>query len=416
MDAGPQIINRRAIEALRNGAPNRDAVKVLGCDQKEIEERFRQQLERTGRSIKDGLKNEGILVSGDFGDGKSHLLEYLKHIALKENFVCSKVVVSKETPLYHPVKLYRAAAEAAVADGKRGNAITEVATALNFGSQHYADFYQWANKASDLDSRFPATLFLFEHMKSDQEASDRIRRFWCGEKLDSSEIRRYLRACGEAVTFKIEKISAEDLGLQRFKFAARLIVAAGYAGWVLLIDEVDMLGHYPLLKRAKAYAELARWMGKLEGAGFSGLTSILTITTDFQGDVLVKMDDLSKVPGKLKSRGTESDHLLASQAERGMQVIEKEAMHLEPPGSLDQTYSKVRDIYKTAYKEWEPPLSLSPGETSWSMRTYIKSWITEWDLKRLDKEYTPDIEVTSLSPIYNEDPDLQKETEEGSDT
>ncbi len=33
---------RRALEALRNGVPNRDAVRVLGCEQPEVEERFRR--------------------------------------------------------------------------------------------------------------------------------------------------------------------------------------------------------------------------------------------------------------------------------------------------------------------------------------------------------------------------------------
>ncbi len=32
-----RTMNRRAIEALRNGVPNEDAVRVLGCDQPEVE-------------------------------------------------------------------------------------------------------------------------------------------------------------------------------------------------------------------------------------------------------------------------------------------------------------------------------------------------------------------------------------------
>ena len=35
---------RRALEALRSGVPNRDAVRVLGCSQQEVVERFRTQL------------------------------------------------------------------------------------------------------------------------------------------------------------------------------------------------------------------------------------------------------------------------------------------------------------------------------------------------------------------------------------
>lgn len=107
MNIEEQVRNQRAIEALRNGVPNRDAVTVLGSNQPEIEDKFRWQLESTKQAIADGSKNEGMLVAGDFGTGKSHLLEYLKHLALEQNFVCSKIVISKETPLFDPAKLYR---------------------------------------------------------------------------------------------------------------------------------------------------------------------------------------------------------------------------------------------------------------------------------------------------------------------
>ena len=42
--------------------------------------------------------------------------------------MCSKVVISKETPFYDPAKLYRAAAEAAVVPGRMGDALTEIMT------------------------------------------------------------------------------------------------------------------------------------------------------------------------------------------------------------------------------------------------------------------------------------------------
>ena len=120
MNSDGQIKHRRAIEALRSGVPNRDAVLALGCAQPEIEEKFRQQLQSAKQSLVDGLETYGMLVGGDFGTGKSHLLEYLQHLALEQNFICSKVVISKETPLYDPVKLYRAARRGCDRTGEKG--------------------------------------------------------------------------------------------------------------------------------------------------------------------------------------------------------------------------------------------------------------------------------------------------------
>ena len=64
-----RVQDRRAIEALRSGVPNRDAVRVLGSSQPEIEERFAEQL----AAIKAGEISSGLLVRGGFGSGKSHL-------------------------------------------------------------------------------------------------------------------------------------------------------------------------------------------------------------------------------------------------------------------------------------------------------------------------------------------------------
>ncbi|MBT9138900.1 MAG: hypothetical protein DDT31_01479 [Syntrophomonadaceae bacterium] len=417
MNIDEQVRNKRAIEALRNGVPNRDAVTVLGSNQPEIEDKFRRQLKSTKQMLIGSGGNEGMLVAGDFGTGKSHLLEYLLHLALEQNFVCSKIVISKETPLFDPAKLYRAAAEAAIVPGKRGSAMTEIATALKFNNQDYANFYQWTHRDAGLNARFAATLFLYERMSSDPELSNRIIRFWSGDKIDSGEIRKYLKACREPVTYKLDKITASELALQRFKFVARLILAAGYSGWVLLIDEVELIGRYSLLQRAKSYAELARWMGKLEDSSIAGLTSVLAIIQAFQSIILEGKDDFEKVPNKLRVKGTENDLLLASQAERGMRIIQNESMFLRAPDKelLAQTYEKVKSIHARAYN-WNPPAVQSIEQMSSArMRQYVKGWITEWDLKRLDSGYTPKIEVGGLEPNYTEDKNLEVETELGLD-
>ena len=413
MNVDEQVRNRRAIEALRNGVPNRDAVTVLGCNQPEIEDKFRSQLQKTKQAIANGGKNEGIMIAGEFGAGKSHLLEYLMHLALEQNFVCSKVVISKETPLFDPLKLYRAAVGSAVVPGKRGSVMTEIATGLKFNSDLYADFYQWIHQKAALNSRFAASLFLFERMPNDPELRNRIIRYWSGDKMGAGEIKKYLKACREPVTYKIDSITGKELALQSFKFAARLIMAAGYSGWVLLIDEVELVSRYSLMQRAKSYAELARWMGKLEESNYAGLAVVSSITADFQSKVLEGIDDFEKVPGRLRVKGTESDLLLASQAERGMRVIQNELARLKAPDSttLDQTYEKVRSIHANAY-DWNPPPVPSVERLgSTRMRQYIRGWITEWDLKRLDREYNPEIEVGIVEQDYSEDKNLEVETE-----
>ena len=112
------------------------------------------------------------------GEGKSHLLEYLQHIAIEENFVCSKVVISKETPLHDPVKLYRYAIETAMVPCKRGSALPEIASRLDPASEAYIKLDTWLHSPnSKLNSRFPASLFLYSRMGNNMELRDRIISF-----------------------------------------------------------------------------------------------------------------------------------------------------------------------------------------------------------------------------------------------
>ncbi len=405
MSEAERIRNRRAIEALRAGVPNRDAVLALGSTQPEIEEKFREQL----RSVE--ARPQGLLVQGGFGAGKSHLLEFLLQTALRENFVCSKVVISKETPFYDPAKLYRAAAEAALVPRRMGDALTEIMTEMDANSQAYADFNRWANNSPDLSQMFAATLFIYERMPGTHngEVRNRITRFWSGEKIGLREIKKWLKDLRERVSFNLIKVSLKELALHRFKFAARLMVAAGYAGWVLFIDELELIGRYSLLQRAKSYAELGRLMGKLEGWQSPGLMSICSITDDYSREVLEDRNDLEKVPGRLRARGWGDDLLWASQAERGMRVIGREAMPLASPDNsrLKAVYAKLKSIYADAY-DWSPPDVTGVEKTrTTQMRNYVKGWITEWDLKRNYPDYEPKIKAEELKLGYSEDRDLQ---------
>jgi hypothetical protein len=263
---------------------------------------------------------------------------------------------------------------------------------------------------------FAATLFIYERMPGTHngEVRNRITRFWSGDKIGLNEIKKWLRDLRERVTFaNITKVSPKELALQRFKFAARLMVAAGYAGWVLLIDELELIGRYSILQRAKSYAELGRFMGRLEGWQSPGLMSICSITDDFASEVLEDRNDLEKVPGKLRARGWGDDLLWASQAERGMRIIEQDAIPLASPDNfmLQAVYDKVKSIYAGAY-DWSPP-DIKGWERMLNdimkpkIRLYVKLWITVLDLKRLYPDYEPNIQAGELKLVYSEDKDLQ---------
>ena len=408
------ISYRRALEALRNGVPNREAVRILGCNQEEAERQFSERLHGLSDPSRAGVCVPGLLVHGVFGTGKSHLLEYFEHLALTNNFVCSRIAIGKETPLYNPEQVFRAAVENGVAPDLRGQIIDEVALQLDPTSTDYAQFFRWSNQPeSGISPLFPATLLLHERLNNDPEFLQDVVRFWSGDRMPLAKVRQGLRSIGQSASYNLRPVPARELAAQRFAFALHLMRGAGYQGWVILIDELEVISAYSILQRGRAYAELARWMGLAAEVEYPGLVTVGAITPDFAEAVLNGRHDRDYVVPRLQARGTDEFNLLAARAESGMRLIEREGVRLTPPNSatLHDTYSKLREIHSQAYHWAAPELPFDAQRSSRSMRSYVRRWINEWDLKRIYPSAEIQIEEQELRENFSEDKDLEENSD-----
>ena len=132
--------------------------------------------------------------------------------------------------------------------------------------------------------------------------------------------------------------------------------------------------------------------------------------SNFESYVIEERNDLEVIANKLRDKGAED---LAKQAERVMRLMQREKVRLKAPDAqaIQQTCDKVRAIYAEAYHWQPPPVSVERlGITS--MREYVKRWITEWDLTRLDPSYTVELEQTAVQQNYAEDATLETSSEE----
>jgi hypothetical protein len=184
--------------------------------------------------------------------------------------------------------------------------------------------------------------------------------------------------------------------------------AAGYRGWIVLLDEVELIGRYSLLQRSKSYAEVARWVRGDRDDPDAPLGSVLTTVDDFDAQVLVGKNDVELVPKRLRAKGTAEYDLLATAAETGMRIVEREQIPLQPPDldALDRTYLLLKEIHAEAHG-WTPPdvegLERLPSNR---MRQYVRAWINEWDLRRLDPSYQPDTAASEVVVDFTEDAQL----------
>jgi hypothetical protein len=81
---------------------------------------------------------------------------------------------------------------------------------------------------------------------------------------------------------------------------------------------------------------------------------------------------------------------------------------LTPPDAaeLDAAYARLKELHGVAFG-WAPPDV--PGLErlgATRMRQYVRAWINEWDLVRLDPDAQPETVVVDVSSDYREDADL----------
>lgn len=410
---GASVRHRRAIEALRAGVPSRDAVALLGSGQTRIEDGF---LELLG-AVREGSAG-GMLIGGGFGSGKSHLLEHLTQLALAEGYAVSRVVVSKETPLYDPVKVFQAAAQAAVVAEGLGPAIGEAAARLDVRGPAYAELLRWSmSPAAALNERFASSLLLYAKTRDrDPELAEEMVRFWSGDPLAVPRLRRGLKDVGEGKA-TLSPVTVKALAAQRLRFATRLLAAAGCAGWLVLFDEVELIGRYSLLQRAKSYAQLAKWVrGKHQVPGLP-LAAVLAMTDDFEAAVVTGKKDKDLVPVRLRGSAAPEAAELAADTVLGMRIIDREMTLLTPPDDveLDRAYRKLKELHAAAFG-WEPPdVEGLERLGATRMRQYVRAWINEWDLVRLDPSFAPQSVALEVANDYREDTDLEGRAQEEPD-
>jgi len=404
----PFLAERVAIEALRAGVPNRTAIRRLSSSEPSIESRFIDALTAMHEAEDGRIATPGLLIAGEFGAGKSHLLGHLAEVAMQRDFVVSKVTISKETPLFNAEKVLAAAIRNAEASHATDDVMRVAVERLLTQPD---DLQQLEARVSDPASGFSPMFAALLHVlpKRVLTAEDRaaISRFFGGGKLGTPRLRAWLRAAGSLKLFDLGHVRMSELAEQRIRFAPQLFRAAGFGGWCILLDEVELIARYSTLQRGKSYAELARWLGLGESPRLSGIVAAAAITADFKDEMFDRRLDQEKIPALLEARDLYDARRLAQD---GMAAIESRAHLLTPPDTsrLARSLEDVGWLYKESYGR-VGHAELGEFRGNKQLRAYIKSWITGWDIERLFG-VTDKIEISPLTPDYTENPDLETES------
>jgi hypothetical protein len=398
------IADRRAIEALRAGVPNGDAVRALGNDQPEIATEFESKLGNAAEI--DAQDSTGFVITGSFGSGKSHLVEELHQLALARNFVSSKITISKETPLHLPQRVVQAVVGAMQAKDKPDGVLLDMVMTHKPDKPPAKEFHRWCgSRQSEISVTFRSLLDLREAAGEKLDVVDLLVEYFAGQSIPITTIRRAF--VDADLNSPIETVYATERPWQTMRFLSRFCQVSGYRGWVIFLDEAELISKYGSISRARAYEQLGRWLGLRPEHRLSGTAVVATVINDFAWEVLGQRGDRWQVPELLGRGRKPSDMDGVPYAVDAMQAID-DALELAPmtPEHLKRAHGILREAHSRAYAWDAPELEVAYRRRD-PMRHYVRRWINEWDLRRLyGRNSSFKFGEENISISYAEDDDI----------
>ena len=405
--------NRKIIEALRTGVPTREVIDLLTSGQVELEEKFTTFLKQKKQGVK--TSTNGFVFFGGFGTGKSHVLEAFSKRALDENFVVSRATISQNVKLGTPADIIKSL----LSDTQTLNHLEDGlerllgdATASGNGFVPLITWIQNEVNSSRMSSIYLGIARGLTNTRYGSDLFELIIEFLRGSSV-GGELKRSIGEAGLVLPKAISRPRESSA------FLTRLFISLGYAGWVVLFDELELIrllnGH---VLRGRSYAELAHWMGFNGERPDQGLTVIGCMTS---GYVQERIDWTNNGPSEIT---TIPNHILASKsshlydsAKFGMESLQEWAaepvytLHRPTKNDLLRLQSVLKDTYEETYRIKVTTLPITHSSID-PMRVHIRRWIVSWDLERQGLEI--DLQDNHLAQVYviEEDSDSDDESDD----
>lgn len=332
--------SRVIIEGLRSGIPYRETAEAMTIGRQDNLKSLTSLME----SVASGRRPKawGQIIRAQYGEGKTHLMHAMANLAWDANWVVSMVSISKESPLDRLDYVYPKIAANTFRPGSNQPGLEPMIMEALAVPHLLAE-----SRSVPLSERTRAIL---DNLARQHAGMTELFGDLHGQFLTLGELKRIHRE-NFGKPLKIPSTRIKDEIRSYLALVDWLIGHAGYQGWLLLMDEMELMGKFGRGGRARGYANLGRF---LAGMGERTL-SIWAVAGNFQTDVIMQRQDMERAPEWLLSRPHEAaDASLAQLA-----LNELSAAHpLErpTPGQIRELMGRVYDLHQEAY-QWNAPMT-----------------------------------------------------------
>ena len=362
---------RHVIEALRSGVPSRAVGEYFSEARPALLKKLRPRLE----DVRETGKSGGMIISGRYGEGKTHLLNTVFSMAAAENMAVSYVSLGKETPMDKPWLLYQKLIANTYLPGAQQPGFRSRLEEMTQGSSVANALMAYAAKELDTDKLY----FLLKALLGTQEEEERsaFLNDLEGDFVSGAVIKKsYRRIVGTPAKFN-QSFSKTKHAMDYFYFMSHLFRQLGYSGWALLFDEAELMGRLGKKARAKGYREMQAFLQP--GARMENVFSLFAFSASYTEDVIEKKHETENAavvfaddPASLKSANATLNAILS-------------APELAPL-SRDEIISvlmSIQDFHGRAYG-WHPDVSpetlyAATESGGYLLRTKIRAAIEFFD-------------------------------------
>lgn len=375
------------VESLRSGIPSRASTRELSDLRPSLTQPIKQDL----AELAQGNIPKGRLIWGAYGQGKTHALTTIEHLALDAGFAVSRVSLSREVSCHHLFNFYGRVASAIRTPKSQilgiGRSLDKK-TAGDLPDSRIQDHNRYIHP-------LPAIVLEDYFYANGGEEQDLLYGDLMGTRLAMPELKRIHRNCRQEtlpkfeVTFGVRKHGAAYFGVM-----ADVLEWCGYKGWVILIDEVELIGRLGKVGRLDAYQNL-NWLLNWSDKMPYPIYTVGVVALSLRNDVWFSSD---RTPSN-KSDRTRIPELAAQkfgeEAEAEMNkffdlAISRQCPATEQlsPGELSKLLESLVNLHQIAY-DWNAQLDVDKLLQHMGVqpvRTHIRAALEVLDIEYTDKE------------------------------
>lgn len=333
---------RHIIEALRSGVPSR----AVGQYFSEARPRIMKEISSHLDLVCEEGKSSGMIISGKYGEGKTHLLNTVFHLAHSNHMVVSLISLSKETPMDKLYLVYQKIIQNTYLPMRRQPGFMQELEKISSNSPLANEMLLYAAKQLETDKLY----YLFRSYLNTEDSDEKflLQADLEGDFIANAPLKKiYRRIFGQPVKYNVNFSKTRHSG-DYFSFMSHLFAQMGYHGWVILVDEAELIGRMGKKARLKAYRSMARFL--LPEQYLESTFSLFAFSASYVEDVIEAKHEYENL-----------EQLYPEEPEPIKTVLDLlvRAPQLLPltKSEINEVLTKIQDFHGRAY-DWTPKLSV----------------------------------------------------------